>query len=83
MGLRADFWKKYGALPALRRSSRTPARRCPSRPSPAEYYLDLMLVRHQEASIKASMKKAQEQLQPGGEGRTPRSTRSPRWCCSW
>ena len=67
-GFVRDFWKEYGALPSFEAIEQHTGEALGKPADPSKYFYDLMLVRHQEASIKASMKKAQEQLQPGGEG---------------
>jgi replicative DNA helicase len=67
-GFVRDFWKAYGALPApgvVETHVGVPIEKVDA---PAKYYFDLMVIRHLETAIKGSMKKAQEQLQPGGDG---------------
>ena len=75
MGNEVDLWafvsafvKKYGALPKFETIAAHTGETLAKPDEAAAYYLDLMRVRHQEIAIKGSMKKAQQQLQPGGEG---------------
>jgi len=64
----SEFIKKYGELPKAGTIQTHTGVALATTAEPAAYYLDLMRVRHQELCIKFAMKKAQDQLQPGGEG---------------
>ena len=64
----SEFIKKYGELPKAETIQTHTSVALPETAEPAAYYLDLMRIRHQELCIKAAMKKAQDQLQPGGAG---------------
>ena len=67
-GFVSEFVKKYGGLPKFETIAVHTGQTLSAPMEPAGYYLDLMRIRHQEIMIKAAMKKAQDQLQPGGEG---------------
>lgn len=62
------FWKEYGSIPSFTAIEEYTGEALAPAPDPSKFYYDQLVIRHQEIAIKASMKKAQEQLQPGGEG---------------
>ena len=63
-----DFVKNYGTIPQLDTIESHTGVALAKPAEPATYYFDLMHVRHTEASLKSSMKKAADALQPGGSG---------------
>ena len=63
-----EFVKQYGAIPGTDTIEAHTGETLSQATEPAGYYFGLMQVRHTETSLKASMKKAAEALQPGGAG---------------
>jgi replicative DNA helicase len=63
-----EFVKGHGAIPQLETIEAHTGVALAKPAEPATYYFDLMQTRHTEATLKASMKKAADALQPGGTG---------------
>jgi len=63
-----EFVKQYGSVPTLDTIEAHTGETLPQAKEPPAYYFDLMQVRHTETTLKSSMKKAADALQPGSAG---------------